>query len=646
MAQEFKNSHNPKHASNPAAAHSQATLQQAMTLHQNGQWVQAQTLYQEILKTQPEHADALHLSGVIALQTHDYQTALRLIDRAIQIRLDATFYYNRGNVLQALGHLDAAVASYDTAIALQPDYPKAYLNRGNVLKALMHLDAAVASYDTAIALQPDYAEAYSNRGTGLQALGQLDAAVASYDTAIALQPDYAEAYSNRGSALWELMQLDAAVVSCDTAIALQPDFAEAYSNRGSALQALMQLDAAVASYDRAIALKPGYAEAYSNRGTALQALMQLDAAVAWYDKAIALQPDYGEAYLFKSHALLLRADLLDGWKLHEWRWTTKHIKLMKRNFTQPLWLGDESLAGKTILLHSEQGLGDTIQFCRYAQLVADLGARVLMEVPRSLVALLKPLRGVSDVVVQGSPLPAFDYHCPLLSLPLAFKTDLNSIPCSPKYLRAEASKLTYWTSKLGKKRHPRIGLVWSGSTGHKNDHNRSIALAALIPHLPADCQYVSLQKEVRKIDKPVLESSTNILHFGNELRDFTDTAALCELMDVVISVDTSVAHLSGALGQPTWVLLPFSPDWRWLLERDDSPWYPSIKLYRQSRVGDWDSVLVKLTADLAQPKHAAPPAAAQTQATFQQALALHQNGQWVQAQMLYEEILKTEPEHY
>ena len=272
----------------------------------------------------------------------------------------------------------------------------------------------------------------------------------------------------------------------------------------------------------------------------------------------------------------------------------------RRPFTQPLWLGTESLAGKTILLHSEQGLGDTIQFCRYAQLVAELGARVLMEVPEPLVGLLKDVRGVSHVIVRGSPLPTFDYHCPLLSLPLAFKTNLNSIPCSTKYVHADPVKLTHWTSRLGEKRHPRIGLVWSGRTEQKNDHNRSIALAALIPHLPADCQYVSLQKEVRKIDKPMLESSTNILHFGDELHDFTDTAALCELMDVVISVDTSVAHLSGALGQPTWVLLSFNPDWRWLLERDDSPWYPSIKLYRQPRVGDWDSVLVKLTADLAQ----------------------------------------------
>ena len=420
------------------------------------------------------------------------------------------------------------------------------------------------------------------------------------DTAIKIQPNNAAFYTNHGNALQELKQLDAAVASYDKAIALKPNYAEAYSNRGNALQELKQLDAAVASYDKAIALKPNYAEAYSNRGNALQELKQLDAAVASYDKAIALQPDLAEACWSKSLALLLGGDFVDGWKLFEWRWSSEGLKLTKRNFPQPLWLGKESLAGKSVLLHSEQGLGDTIQFCRYAKFVSDLGARVIMEVPKSLFGLMKTLSDVSDLVVKGSPLPAFDYHCPLLSLPLAFNTNLNSIPRATKYLSADSIKLTHWTNKLGEKRKPRIGLAWNGRPEHKNDHNRSIVLAALIQHLPADYQYVSLQKEVRDLDKPVLKSSTDILHFGNELDDFADTAALCELVDVVITVDTSVAHLGGALGRPTWVLLPFSPDWRWLLDRNDSPWYPSVKLYRQPNVGDWSSVFDKIKADIAQ----------------------------------------------
>src|SRR5262245_17704703 len=309
MAYKIRNNRKPNRTLHPAAAHVQTTFQHGLALHQSGQIAQAQMLYEEILKIQPEHYDALHLSGVIAFETKNYQTALDLIDRAIKIHPDATFYYNHGNVLHALTRLDAAVASYDKAIALQSDYTKAYLNRGNVLRELK----------------------------------QPDAAVASYDKAIALKPDYAEAYSNRGNVLHDLKRFDAAVASCDRAIALKPDYAEAYANRGSVLHELTQPDAAVASYDRAIALKPDYAEAYANRGSALHALTQLDAAVVNYDRAIALKPDYAEAYLCKSFALLLGGNFVDGWKSHEWRWATKQMELVRRNFTQQLWLGSESI---------------------------------------------------------------------------------------------------------------------------------------------------------------------------------------------------------------------------------------------------------------------------------------------------------------
>ncbi len=465
MGPSFRNISEPKKdVPSPASSHTQAKVEEAYALYLKGQLAQAQTLFQEVLNAYPDHSYALHLLGVIAFHAKNYQTAVRLIDRAIISQPDdATFYSNRGNALQKLAQLDAAVASFDKAIALRPDFVDAYYNRGNAMFELTRLDAAVASYDTAIALRPDHNEAIFN----------------------------------------------------------------------------------------------------------------------------------------KSQALLLRGDLVRGWELFEWRWASEQMKPMKRTFPQPLWLGQESLAGRTILLHSEQGLGDTIQFCRYAKLVSDLGARVILEAPTPLVGLLRPLQGVSAVVAKGSPLPAFEYHCPLLSLPLAFKTTVDSIPCPVPYLRADFSKLTYWASKLGDRQSPRIGLVWSGRSDHKNDRNRSIGLAALLQQLPAGFEYVSLQKDIRDKDQSVLESRPDLLHFGPDLNDFADTAALCELMDVVISVDTSVAHLSGALGKPTWVLLPFTPDWRWLLDRDDSPWYPSVRLYRQPRISDWDSVLKKFKADLA-----------------------------------------------
>ena len=331
----------------------------------------------------------------------------------------------------------------------------------------------------------------------------------------------------------------------------------------------------------------------------LKELKQLDAALTSYDIAIELKRDYAEAYWNKSLALLLQGEFIKGFNEYEWRWKNENIKKIagERSFTQPLWVGNESLANKTILLWSEQGLGDSIQFCRYAKLVKSLGAKVLLDVPKPLVALLDELEGVDLLIEKGKPLPNFDFQCPLMSLPLAFKTDLNSIPNPTDYLKNIAEKVEVWSKRVGEKSNPRIGLVWSGSTGHKNDHNRSLTLTDVIKHLPPNFEYVSLQKEVREADKDVLSNSA-IKHYGDQLVDFADTAALCDLMDIVISVDTSVAHLAGALGKTTWILLPYVPDWRWLLDRDDSPWYASAKLYRQGEDRQYAPVLERIANDL------------------------------------------------
>ncbi len=440
----------------------------------------------------------------------------------------------------------------------------------------------------------EFAEAHSNRGVALQELRQFDAAIKGFDRAIAINPEYVEAYSNRGNVLQELKHLDAAVASYDQAIALRPDYVEAHYNLGNALRELQQLEAAVASYDRAIAINPDYAEAHHNRGVSLHDLLKPEEALACFDRAISLKPDYAEAYWNKSFTLLLKGDLGEGFKLYESRWNNKKNKLKQRNFPRPLWLGVESLQGKTILLHSEQGLGDVIHFCRYAGMVASLGARVFLEVPKILMGLLNNLEGVTRIFAQGSPLSDFDYHCPLLSLPLAFKTNLETIPHSKAYLRSNDAKMAEWAKKLGIKTRPRIGIVWSGSTSHINDHNRSMLLSRFIPHLPEGFEYVSIQKEVRDRDLETLHAHPDIRHFGEELSDFEDTAALCELMDLIITVDTSVAHLCGALGKATWILLPYSPDWRWLLDRSDSPWYQTVRLFRQDAIGDWGSVLKRV----------------------------------------------------
>jgi tetratricopeptide (TPR) repeat protein len=336
-------------------------------------------------------------------------------------------------------------------------------------------------------------------------------------------------------------------------------------------------------------------------------LNQLDAAIECYDKAIALKPDFFSAYYNKSLLLLVSGYLEQGWPLYEFR--LKSDTLNKRQFDIPekLWLGKEPLQGKTILLCHEQGLGDVIQFGRYAKLLSELGAKVILEVQPHLFNLLKNLEGVDELIASNQKdltlqnmdqYPPFDIYCPLMSLPLAFGTTLDTIPNKTPYLAANPEKITAWEKRMGPKTKPRVGIVVSGNIINTNDHNRSIMLAQLLPYLPDNCEYISLQKDVRDIDKIIFAAMTEWKLYGEELNDFSDTAALCSLMDVVISVDTSVAHLSGALGKPTWVLLPFSPDWRWLLERRDSPWYSSVRLYRQSEPTNWNNVLEEIRTDL------------------------------------------------
>ncbi|MDA8873947.1 hypothetical protein N9J12_09020, partial [Alphaproteobacteria bacterium] len=323
-----------------------------------------------------------------------------------------------------------------------------------------------------------------------------------------------------------------------------------------------------------------------------------DEAMADYDKAISLNPDYAEAHWNKSLQLLLRGEFASGWELYEWRWKRTQFSSPIREFEQPLWLGKEDLHGKTILLHWEQGLGDTIQFSRYLQEVANLGCKTILEVQKHLFELMKGIEGVDELIPNGADLPPFDFYCPLMSLPLALGTTLETIPSPISYIKSTDDKRAKWSDRLRPKSKPRVGIVWSGSSVHKNDHNRSIALEQILGAVPEGYHLVSLQKEVRENDLDVLEQSKQIQHFGAELYDFTDTAALCELMDVIVSVDTSVAHLAGAMGKPVNLLLPYDPDFRWLLNRCDSPWYPSITLFRQGPERLWEPVLMEINASL------------------------------------------------
>jgi len=406
----------------------------------------------------------------------------------------------------------------------------------------------------------------------------------------------AVARNNLGNVLHELGQFDDALACFEACVALRPAFAEAWNNRGTTLRALKRYDEALTSFETALRITPGLADAQYNRGVTFEGLGRWTEACAAFEGAIECDAQHSAAQFNLALCRLRCGDFKRGWEGYEWRWRCAPSAFVH---TKPRWRG-EPLAGKTILLHSEQGLGDTLQFCRYAELISARGGRVVLAVFDPLAPLLEGLSGVAQIIRYGGKLPAFDFHCPLLSLPGIFGTDLQTIPVRRPYLKANAGRIAAWSAHLGIARRPRVGLVWSGNPQHENDHQRSIPLADLVRHLPAGVEYFSLQKELRAADAAVLRSYPEIRHFGDALVSFSDTAALCELMDVVISVDTSVAHLVGALGRPVWILLPFPADWRWLLERDDSPWYPSATLFRQHASGGWKPVLQRVAAALAQ----------------------------------------------
>jgi len=575
-------------------------LAEASALHQAGRLAEAEKTYNQILAAEPDHFDSLHLLGIIFHQRGDHAQALRQIDLALKVIPDNILALNnRGIALKALKRFEEALASYDRALALRPDYAEALLGRGNTLTELKRLDEALASYDRALAIRPDFVDAHVGRGNALHTLQRFAEALASYDRALALRPDHAETYSSRGAALHELKRFEEALTSYDRALVLQPGYAEARYNRGNALHALNRFEEALANYDHALTLRPDYAEALVNRGITLHKLKRFEEALASYDRALVLRPDYVEAHYNEGMSRMLIGDLQRGWQKLEWGWVAARQRYIKRNFPQPQWRGSNEIAGKTVLLHAEQGFGDMIQFCRYIPRVADHGARVIFEVYEPLRELMGALPGVAQIVSTGEPLPDFDMHCPMMSLPLALGAEAATIPSQIPYLRASPQAVMDWDDRLGPKHRPRIGLAWSGLPAHDNDHNRSMRLSAFLPGVAGfDATYVSLQREVREHDAPVLQGRSDILHFGKALRTYADTAALIANLDLVISVDTSVVHLAGALAKPVWILLPFIPDWRWLLDREDSPWYPTARLFRQDETRGWDGVMARVHAAL------------------------------------------------
>ncbi len=570
---------------------------------------QARALYRQVVNLDPDQADALHLLGLVAHQAGQHDIAIETIARAIEIEPEIALYRcSLGNALRALGRLDEAARAYINAIRFDPDFAEAHYNLGIVMVALGRFDEATQAYTNAIRFNPGFAEAHYNLGNVLLQSGRLDKAMAAFRAAIRCKPDHVEAHAGLGKALGELGRPEEAAAAYATAIRIRPDYAEAYSNRGNSLRAIGRLHDAADAHRAAIRLKPGFAEAYYNLGNTLKALGRLDEAIDAYSQAIRIRPNFIEAHVNLGMERLLSGDFLRGWEDYEWRLRVTAPHLRQRTYSQPQWQG-EPLNGRTILLHAEQGLGDTIQFCRYTPLVAARGGRITLEVPKPLLGLLSGLDGVTQLVAAGDPIPDFDLQCSLMSLPFAFGTVLDTIPAAIPYIRPKPEKISYWQDVLGPKTRRRLGLVWNG--GLRPDQpelkavnerrNIPLALIGQLNHL--DIDFISLQKgEPAESELIALKDEIwprgNLFNAAPDIADFDDTAGLIAILDLVISVDTSTAHLAAAMGKPVWLLNRFDTCWRWLEHREDSPWYPTLRLFRQSEPGDWQGVMQRVAAAL------------------------------------------------
>lgn len=501
--------------------------------------------------------------------------------------------------LMRQGNMPQAQWLFQQILAFDPYCITALDGLGQLFIQTGQFEQALNCYTRAAVVQPNDPAIQFNCGTALRGMGLYEKALTCFDKAIALNPNFAEAHDGRGNILDELQRHDEALLSYGSAIACNKKFAIAYNNRGLLLNEKFERhEEALSDFNKAISLNPRFAEAHYNRAIVLVAMERYQEALAGYDRAIQLKPGYIEANYNKGILNLLLGNFEKGWPLYEWRWKTDYCKKYFRHFEQSLWLGDHPVEGKRLLLHAEQGYGDTIQFVRYVPLLAQLGAKIILEAQAPLIPLLQTLDTDITLVEKEKEPPPFDLHCPLMSLPLAFRTTVETIPAPPSYLSTDPDLYAKVEEQLGTKIKPRIGLVWSGNPSHLNDSNRSIPLERLKPLFELDYEFHSLHKEVRPEDQALLVQLSQIHTHTDELHDFACTAALVKAMDLVIAVDTSVAHLAGALGKKSWILLPHTPDYRWLLDRDDSPWYPALRLFRQPRKGDWDGAINRVISEL------------------------------------------------
>jgi tetratricopeptide (TPR) repeat protein len=573
----------------------QNAVQTALGYCQAGLFTEAAAVYCQVLQTDPSHLESLINLGILCQQLGNPAAAEEWLHKATVVSPNcAEAHLNLGTVLGLQGKISEAMDSYRRALTVKPDYLEAHRSLNRTLLIQGKLQEAIVGCEYALSFDKNSAEIHNLLGQINEAQGQLEAAAQSFQTAIVLKPGFAEAHNNLGRILEAQGCLQEAEVRCRKALALQPQFAEAHYNLGTALLSQGRWGEAAACYQCALTIKANFFEAYNGLGLALAEQSQFTEALAVYQHVLKHKPDLAETHCQAALILLLLGNFEAGWSEYEWRWQTD--KFSHRTFSAPPWDGS-SLQGKTILLYAEQGLGDMIQFVRYAPLIKSMGATVIVETFAPLLSLLSTCSGVDRLLTYGQPPPPIDTYAPLMSLPRVLGTCLHNIPTDIPYLRVPAehipdqhlrNQLTQEGSEF------KVGLVWAAKSQHRLNHKRYCPLAALEPLLGlAGVRWFSLYKGEHAAE---LESYQNrVSDLGSLFVDFADTSWVVEQLDLVISVDTAVAHLAGALGRPVWILLPFIPDWRWLLGREGSPWYPTARLFRQSTPGDWSSAIEQAT---------------------------------------------------
>ncbi len=551
------------------------------------------------LEIDPTQSIAHYHKALLEMRHDDKQAALESLTAALDNEPQSpAAWMSKGLLLINLKDPAAALIALNRAIELGTKTADIYHNRAHCHKELKQLELAVNDLETALTLDPQHADALMTLGVMSQEMGRHEAAVGLYTQAIAQNPAKAEAYSNLGAVLFELNRFEDALETLQAAIDIAPQLVNAWSNLGATLMKLYQYEPALDAFDQVLKLEPQNVDAYCYQGLILHDLHRLEEAMACYDKALAIDPQSTLALWHQSICLLLQGDFEQGWPAYEARWQHKKLNLTLRDYPQPRWTGSETLKGKSILIYAEQGLGDTLQFARFIPRLIEQGAQVSFEVQPPLVSLLARCLPLAHVYGMGEQSPAFDLHVPLLSLPGILQCTATTIPMPNGYLSAASHKIAEWQQRLGPAQRPRVGLVWRGNPAHQNDRSRSMSLETLLQALPQDADYICLQNQIHPQDNQTLEITNRVRTYAQDLKDFEDTAALCELMDMVITVDTSVAHLSAALGQKTRVLIPFSPDWRWMLHGAETHWYRTMHLYRQTTPGSWTQVLANLQQDL------------------------------------------------